>query len=169
VAGLGLLVTSDFIADRNGTSSGGGGNSTALALGSGLQSSYTPFSFLSSSTSASVNTASTTSSSSLTDSSSTSSSHAVWGDILVLIGAVCYSFSNIGQEYLVKQFDWMEFLTMYGILGSVISGIQMAIVEHNQLAATNWHGMYTALFALFSALRVGVLVHSLSFVCLQMV
>lgn len=52
-------------------------------------------------------------------------SNPVLGDALVLLGTMLLSISNVGQEYIVKQFDWIEFVGMIGILGSVISGIQV--------------------------------------------
>lgn len=82
---------------------------------------------------------------------------AVLGDIFVLIGCVFYAVSNLGQEYLVKSFDRFEFLGMLGLCGSIISAVQMAILERDALAQvqfsghntkSKWHvrvGMYTEL------------------------
>ena len=39
-----------------------------------------------------------------------------FGDGLVLLGATFYAFSNVGQEYVVKNFDTIEFL---GFISSV--------------------------------------------------
>jgi solute carrier family 35 protein F1/2 len=58
-------------------------------------------------------------------SSPESASNPALGDVLVLFGATLLSISNVGQEYLVKKFDWIEFVGMIGILGSLISGIQL--------------------------------------------
>ncbi|XP_062510704.1 solute carrier family 35 member F2-like isoform X2 [Corticium candelabrum] len=67
-----------------------------------------------------------------------SASNPVLGDALVLLGTMLLSISNVGQEYIVKQFDWIEFVGMIGILGSVISGIQVLIIERNALDSINW-------------------------------
>lgn len=66
------------------------------------------------------------------------SSHPWLGDLLVLLGACFYAVSNISQEYVVKAFDWMEFLSALGLFGSVISGVQMAILERDKLGAVDW-------------------------------
>jgi drug/metabolite transporter (DMT)-like permease len=57
----------------------------------------------------------------------------VLGDILVLIGCIFYAISNIGQEYLVKSFDRFEFMGMLGLCGSIISAIQIVILERDAL------------------------------------
>jgi solute carrier family 35, member F1/2 len=58
--------------------------------------------------------------------------------MLVLIGAVFYAISNIGQERMVKSFDRIEYLMMIGIWGSIISGVQMAIFEREVLSQVEW-------------------------------
>lgn len=57
------------------------------------------------------------------------------GDILTLCGAFLYGVSNLSQEYLVKQIDRVEFLAMLGLFGSLVSGLQLAVLEHADLAA----------------------------------
>jgi len=47
------------------------------------------------------------------------------GDALCAISALCYAVSNVGMERLVKALDWMEFLGMMGLFGSVINAIQL--------------------------------------------
>jgi solute carrier family 35 protein F1/2 len=64
----------------------------------------------------------------------------VIGDVLVLLGCICYGISNVGQEHLVKTFDREEFLAGIGVAGSIISGIQVAILERDALAAVPWTG-----------------------------
>eukprot|EP00468_Gymnochlora_sp_CCMP2014_P010231 CAMPEP_0167755402 /NCGR_PEP_ID=MMETSP0110_2-20121227/8800_1 /TAXON_ID=629695 /ORGANISM="Gymnochlora sp., Strain CCMP2014" /LENGTH=270 /DNA_ID=CAMNT_0007641377 /DNA_START=298 /DNA_END=1107 /DNA_ORIENTATION=+ len=51
------------------------------------------------------------------------------GDFLVMAGACLYAISNIGQEYMVKERDRVEFLAFLGTFGAIISGIQMSILE----------------------------------------
>jgi hypothetical protein len=62
----------------------------------------------------------------------------VLGDLLVLLGCVFYAISNIGQEHLVKSFDRFEFLGMLGCWGTVISAVQMAILERDALASVEF-------------------------------
>jgi solute carrier family 35, member F1/2 len=74
------------------------------------------------------------------DGSAGGASNAVLGDVLVLLGTVLYAISNIGQERFVKAFDWMELLSMYGLCGALVSGIQMAIVDRHNLQTMDWTG-----------------------------
>jgi len=57
----------------------------------------------------------------------------ILGDILVMIGACLYGVSNIGQEYMVKERDRVEFLFFLGLFGSAIGGVQMGIFEHEAI------------------------------------
>lgn len=63
--------------------------------------------------------------------------------MLVLLGCLCYAVSNLGQEHLVKCFDRFEFLGMLGLCGSAVSAVQMAALEHEQLAQVQWRGETT--------------------------
>mmetsp|Transcript_32317 Transcript_32317/g.50547 ORF Transcript_32317/g.50547 Transcript_32317/m.50547 type:complete len:378 (-) Transcript_32317:69-1202(-) len=63
---------------------------------------------------------------------------AVLGDGLVLMGSVCYAISNVGQEKMVKKYNRIEYLCFLGLFGSIISGIQMAALEHKELAEVDW-------------------------------
>ena len=45
--------------------------------------------------------------------------------MLCLAGATLYGISNVGQEYVVRSFDRVEYLGMIGMFGSVINGIQL--------------------------------------------
>jgi drug/metabolite transporter (DMT)-like permease len=67
--------------------------------------------------------------------------HPVLGDMLVLLGCLCYAVSNLGQEHLVKCFDRFEFLGMLGLCGSAVSAVQMAALEHEQLAQVHFGSM----------------------------
>lgn len=60
------------------------------------------------------------------------------GDILVLLGCVCYACSNLGQEVAVQKYDRIEYLAMIGCFGSVISAIQMLIFELDAIMAVDW-------------------------------
>jgi solute carrier family 35 protein F1/2 len=45
--------------------------------------------------------------------------------MLVLFGAALYGVSNVGQEFVVRSFDRVEFLGMIGLFGCIINGIQL--------------------------------------------
>ncbi|XP_076137624.1 solute carrier family 35 member F2 [Alosa pseudoharengus] len=80
-----------------------------------------------------------------------SSANILLGDGLVLISATLYAVSNVCQEYTVKNLSRVEFLGMVGLFGTLISGIQMGILEHNELANIQWNwklGLLLAGFAL---------------------
>jgi len=46
------------------------------------------------------------------------------GDLLCLGGAVLFAVVSVTQELVVKTFDWVEYLGMVGLFGSVISIVQ---------------------------------------------
>lgn len=52
-------------------------------------------------------------------------SNKLLGDLLCIAGATFYGISNVGQEYIVRSFDRVEFLGMLGFFGSIINGIQL--------------------------------------------
>jgi solute carrier family 35 protein F1/2 len=66
------------------------------------------------------------------------SSDALFGDLLCLVAATLYAVSNVGQEILVKTHDRVEFLGLLGLFGSLLSGVQVALVESDALAAVEW-------------------------------
>ncbi|XP_053209117.1 solute carrier family 35 member F2-like [Panonychus citri] len=55
------------------------------------------------------------------------------GDMLCILGATLYGISNVTQEYVVKSYSIVEFLGMIGLFGSLISGVQLAILERDQV------------------------------------
>ncbi|XP_042627154.1 solute carrier family 35 member F2 [Cyprinus carpio] len=67
-----------------------------------------------------------------------SSSDILLGDGLVLVSATLYAISNVCQEYTVKNLSRVEFLGMVGLFGSIISAIQLAILEHNEVSKIQW-------------------------------
>ncbi|TKR93894.1 hypothetical protein L596_008266 [Steinernema carpocapsae] len=61
------------------------------------------------------------------------------GDMLCIGGSLLYAIANVAEEYLIKQNNSrVEYLGMVGLFGSIISGIQLAIIERNNLAEVNW-------------------------------
>eukprot|EP00042_Codosiga_hollandica_P047286 m.510533 g.510533 ORF g.510533 m.510533 type:complete len:415 (+) comp57419_c0_seq2:63-1307(+) len=92
-------------------------------------------------------------------------SNAALGDVFCLLGASLYAVSNIGQEGTVKKFSLTEFLSMIGIFGSVVSGIQSGSLESENIASVEWTGpvvgwllMYSVcLFVLYTVVPVMLL------------
>ncbi|XP_029374620.1 solute carrier family 35 member F2-like [Echeneis naucrates] len=79
-----------------------------------------------------------------------STSDVVLGDGLVLLSAVLYAVSNTCQEYTVKNLSRIEFLGMMGLFGTVISGIQLAVLETHAVAAIKWDLHIVMLFAVYA-------------------
>jgi len=63
------------------------------------------------------------------------------GDMLCLGGATLCGISNIAEEFAVKVYDRVEFLGMLGLFGSVITGIQLAVLERHEVAVIQWEDM----------------------------
>jgi solute carrier family 35 protein F1/2 len=59
-----------------------------------------------------------------------SGSKPILGDICCLLGAFLYAVSNVGEEVLVKKNGRSEWLSMIGVGGTVISGIQLYVFDH---------------------------------------
>ncbi|CDQ81322.1 unnamed protein product [Oncorhynchus mykiss] len=76
-----------------------------------------------------------------------STSDILLGDGLVLLSASLYAVSNVCQEYTVKHLSRVEFLGMVGLFGTLISGIQLGVLEHNNVANIQWDWRIGLLFA----------------------
>ncbi|TKS83213.1 Solute carrier family 35 member F2 [Collichthys lucidus] len=76
-------------------------------------------------------------------------SDVVLGDGLVLLSAVLYAVSNVCQEHTVKNLSRIEFLGMMGLFGTLISGIQLAVLETRAVAAIEWKFHIYMLFAMY--------------------
>ncbi|XP_059786465.1 solute carrier family 35 member F2 isoform X2 [Balaenoptera ricei] len=79
-----------------------------------------------------------------------SGSDVLIGDILVLLGASLYAVSNVCEEYIVKKLSRQEFLGMVGLFGTIISGIQLLIVEYKDIAGIHWDWKIALLFVAFA-------------------
>ncbi|NXK59951.1 S35F2 protein, partial [Sylvietta virens] len=77
-------------------------------------------------------------------------SDVVIGDVLVLLGSSLYAISNVGEEYIVKKLSRMEFLGMVGLFGTVISGLQLTIVERRDIMRIQWNWKVALLFVAFA-------------------
>ncbi len=47
------------------------------------------------------------------------------GDVLALLGALCYALSNTFTEGVVKLFDRVEYLAMLGLYGTIVCTVQL--------------------------------------------
>ncbi|NWU45621.1 S35F2 protein, partial [Hylia prasina] len=77
-------------------------------------------------------------------------SDVVIGDVLVLLGSSLYAISNVSEEYIVKNLSRLEFLGMVGLFGTIISGLQLAIVEHREMMRIQWSWEVGILFTTFA-------------------
>jgi solute carrier family 35 protein F1/2 len=50
------------------------------------------------------------------------------GDLLCLGGAVLFAVVSVSQELVVKTLDWVEYLGMMGLFGSIISIVQTYVL-----------------------------------------
>ncbi|XP_065534724.1 solute carrier family 35 member F2 [Lathamus discolor] len=83
-------------------------------------------------------------------------SDVVIGDVLVLLGASLYAISNVSEEYIVKNLSRVEFLGMVGLFGTIISGLQLAIVEHREIMRIQWNWKIALLFTAFALCMFGL-------------
>ncbi|KAK2846570.1 hypothetical protein Q5P01_009569 [Channa striata] len=79
-----------------------------------------------------------------------STSNILLGDGLVLLSATLYAVSNVCQEYTVKNLSRVEFLGMVGLFGTVISTIQMVILERGDVGAIQWSWQVGLLFSAYA-------------------
>ncbi|XP_030638956.1 solute carrier family 35 member F2 [Chanos chanos] len=85
-----------------------------------------------------------------------SNSDVLLGDGLVLISAALYAVSNVCQEYTVKNLSRMEFLGMMGLFGTLISVIQMAVLEIKAVADIEWNWKICMLFGAYALCMYGL-------------
>ncbi|XP_033833278.1 solute carrier family 35 member F2-like [Periophthalmus magnuspinnatus] len=79
-----------------------------------------------------------------------STANILLGDGLVLLSASFYAVSNVCQEYTVKNLTREEFLGMVGLFGTIISTIQMVILERTEIGAIHWNWKIGLLFCGFA-------------------
>uniref|UniRef100_A0A453LAM0 Solute carrier family 35 member F1 n=1 Tax=Aegilops tauschii subsp. strangulata TaxID=200361 RepID=A0A453LAM0_AEGTS len=85
------------------------------------------------------------------------------GDMLVIAGATLYAVSNVTEEYIVKKSSRIEVMAMLGVFGAIISGIQISILEREELRSTEWNasavvlpfiGFALAMFLFYSTVPI---------------
>lgn len=74
----------------------------------------------------------------ITGNNQTSAPEPLRGDLLCLAGSVLYAISNVFQESIVKTHDYVEYLGMLGIFGSLWSSLQVALIERKALVSVTW-------------------------------
>ncbi|EAS30674.3 solute carrier family 35, member F1/2 [Coccidioides immitis RS] len=62
------------------------------------------------------------------------------GDLFALLGATCYGFANVTEEYLVSKRPLYEVLGQLGLYATVIMGVQAAIFDRGSFQTANWTG-----------------------------
>ncbi|KAK3130527.1 hypothetical protein QOZ80_6BG0494670 [Eleusine coracana subsp. coracana] len=80
------------------------------------------------------------------------------GNLLVLAGATLYAVSNVTEEYFVKKSSRIEVMAMLGVFAAIISGIQISILERQELRSIQWNanailpflGFAVAMFLFYS-------------------
>ncbi|KAI9278846.1 solute carrier family 35 member SLC35F1/F2/F6 [Phascolomyces articulosus] len=84
----------------------------------------------------------------MADEASTSN-HSWIGDLICLTSATLYAISNVTEEYLVHRCTTEEFLSRAGFWGSILSGIQALIFEHNEWMTIDWGWKVVALIMVY--------------------
>ncbi|KAK9036947.1 hypothetical protein V6N11_021870 [Hibiscus sabdariffa] len=60
------------------------------------------------------------------------------GDALVIAGTVFFAMSNVGEEFCVKKKDRVEVVSMIGLFGMLVSGVELSILELKSLESVTW-------------------------------
>ncbi|KAJ1963697.1 hypothetical protein IWQ62_003138 [Dispira parvispora] len=71
------------------------------------------------------------------------------GDLFCVLGATLYGISNVIQEFSVHEFPIYEVVAHLGLFGTIINGIQLAILERSEIASTQWSLAVIGYIALF--------------------
>eukprot|EP00047_Mylnosiga_fluctuans_P006071 m.244655 g.244655 ORF g.244655 m.244655 type:complete len:362 (+) comp14491_c0_seq1:72-1157(+) len=62
------------------------------------------------------------------------------GDGLVVIGACLYAVANVAQERSVRQYGLLEYPAFIGFFGLILSLVQLAILERDEVKQLDWDG-----------------------------
>lgn len=57
---------------------------------------------------------------------------------LTAAGALLYGVSNVMEEYYAHRQSFVEILAFLGVFGTIISGVQLGILERGELAEAQW-------------------------------
>ncbi|OLL27012.1 putative solute carrier family 35 member [Neolecta irregularis DAH-3] len=64
----------------------------------------------------------------------------VKGDLFMILGASLYGITNVFEEFFVSKAPIYEVLGQLGLYGAIVNGIQVAILERDQLNNVRWDG-----------------------------
>ncbi|KAL8255506.1 hypothetical protein R6Q59_030573 [Mikania micrantha] len=69
---------------------------------------------------------------------SQSGTNPVKGDLLAITGATVYAVCNVSEEFFMKTADKVELLAMLGLFGAIVGGIQICVLEREELKSIHW-------------------------------
>ncbi|KAL8227301.1 hypothetical protein R6Q57_017133 [Mikania cordata] len=69
---------------------------------------------------------------------SQSDTNPVKGDLLAITGATLYAVCNVSEEFFMKTADQAELLAMLGLFGAIVGGIQISVLEREELKSIHW-------------------------------
>ncbi|KAI0792097.1 DUF914-domain-containing protein [Abortiporus biennis] len=73
------------------------------------------------------------------------------GDVFMLVGATLYGFTNATEEFFVRKSPLYEVVGQLGMWGTLINGIQMAGLEHNDMKTATWSGINIGLLVAYTS------------------
>jgi solute carrier family 35 protein F1/2 len=62
------------------------------------------------------------------------------GDLFALVGATFYGLSNVFEEWFVSKRPMYEVLSMLGVFGMIINGVQAGIFDRASFQSATWDG-----------------------------
>nr|XP_043630278.1 solute carrier family 35 member F1-like [Erigeron canadensis] len=65
-------------------------------------------------------------------------SNPVLGDVLVIGGTIFFALSNVGEEFCVKKAGRVEAIAMFGLFGTLVSLVEIAIFDKKNLEVVTW-------------------------------
>ncbi|RKP22856.1 solute carrier family 35 member SLC35F1/F2/F6, partial [Syncephalis pseudoplumigaleata] len=74
---------------------------------------------------------------------------ALRGDLYCILGATLYGISNVLEEKLATTYEITEVIGMLGLVGAITSGIQLSVLERNELATMTWSGPVIGYLVMF--------------------
>mmetsp|Transcript_29087 Transcript_29087/g.93600 ORF Transcript_29087/g.93600 Transcript_29087/m.93600 type:complete len:350 (-) Transcript_29087:75-1124(-) len=73
----------------------------------------------------------------------------ILGDSLTIIAASLYGVSNVLQEELVCRYGWQLVVAIIGVLGALVSSVQVLALEREEIANYSWSGIDVGLIFAF--------------------
>jgi len=72
------------------------------------------------------------------------------GDAFMILGASLYGFTNATEEFFVRRRPLYEVVGQLGMWGTIISGVQASIIEHNGMKTVTWSGRNIGLLVAYT-------------------